>query len=112
MPRLLTLTLAACAAPALLCAATPAVPRFDFLEHPGVTREEVERRLGAPSARFDRDGVVAYRLRRTARGYELLRPSRKDHGFPVAKVDAELMVQFSPDGLALRHQVVTIRGPL
>jgi hypothetical protein len=63
----------------LLCACAPQPTlrpvQLEFLQSAPVTRASVDAHLGTPSATFDQDRVVAYRLTETPQGYFVVPPS-------------------------------------
>ena len=70
----------------------------------GITRhEEVQSRLGEPSAKYDGSRIVAYRLRKDGGSYAVVRQLSDAH--------YSLILVFDGDGVLTRHSAVEIRSP-
>jgi hypothetical protein len=77
-----------------------------FLDRPPVTRADVVKVLGPPSAVFERDNVLSYRLRENKTGYSLVPPNGGWEG-----VNYDLVLAFGADGELRQHNLVVIRAP-
>jgi hypothetical protein len=92
------------------CASTPPVSSdpnlLGFLDHPPVTRADVVKVLGPPSAVFERDSVLTYRLRADKRGYSTAPANGSWEG-----VNYDLVLAFGSDGELREHSLVAIRAP-
>lgn len=106
-PFILALTAGACLL-AAGCATTPIGQSglLDFLEPGRTTREQVFLTLGEPSATYQAEEILTYRLGRDDGGYFLV---DKRPGFPG--VMYSLVLAFDEAGLLRRHSLVTIKAP-
>jgi len=90
------------------CASTPSAPAdpnlLAFLDSGRVTRADVTRHLGIPSATFEADHVVTYRLSGGNAGYSLVSQS---NGWE--SVDYGLVLLFDADDQLKRHALIDIR---
>ena len=77
-----------------------------FLDHTPVTRADVVKVLGPPSAVFEQDNVLTYRLRENKTGYSLVPPNGGWEG-----VNYDLVLAFGVDGELRQHSLVVIRAP-
>jgi hypothetical protein len=77
-----------------------------FLDHAPVTRADVVKVLGPPSAVFEQDNVLTYRLRENKTGYSLVPPNGGWEG-----VNYDLVLAFGVDGELRQHSLVVIRAP-
>jgi hypothetical protein len=110
--REICLALAAASLGLLQACATEPGPRtvdLEFLKNPGVTRSDVETRLGPPAASFDRDHVTTYRLNRSSDGFLLmtqLTPVWRDLDW--ANVTHDLVLAYDADGRLVEYRLVTV----
>ena len=96
------------------CASTPSSPSpkpdlLQFLDQPGVTREQVFARLGPPSDTFFRDNVATYRLAHNAAGYFVVPPPRARRELGWGGVDYDLVLAFNSDETVREHRLIPIR---
>lgn len=80
---------------------------LDFIQDGRTTRDQVLIRLGIPSSTYERDRILAYRVRKSSGGYELL--GRQEASW--AGVHYDLMLAFDGDGLLRQHALVEVRSP-
>ncbi len=90
------------------CASPPAGRKdlLEFLHDGSTTRAQVELALGEPNAQFENSRVLAYRLKKGAAGYVLL---RQRDGWTSVQYD--LMLLFDAAGVLQRHSLVEVRSP-
>jgi hypothetical protein len=90
------------------CASAPVGHKdlLDFLNDGVTRREEVQLKLGLPSAQYEGSRILAYRLSKDAGGYILV--ERRDNWYGV---QYDLMLEFGADGVLRRHSVVEVRSP-
>jgi len=90
------------------CATTPIgqPDLLGFIEDGRTTREEVFLTLGEPSATYQAEGILTYRLGEDEAGYFLV---DKRPGF--LGVRHSLVLAFDDSGLLRRHSLVTIKAP-
>ena len=92
------------------CATTSSSPPdpnlLAFLDHGRVLRADVTRLLGTPSAVFEADHVLTYRLSESKAGYSL---APQSDGWAGVKYD--LVLVFDADGELQQHALVAIRPP-
>jgi len=79
---------------------------LDFLEDGRTTREQVFLTLGEPSATYQGDTILTFRLAQDDGGYFLV---AKRPGF--VGVTYSLVLAFDDDGLLKRHALVTVKAP-
>ena len=92
------------------CASHP-IPRPDlltFLEAEHVTRKDVEAHLGPPSAAFDRDGVLTYRLSEPKEGYFVAPPMKHNTNLDWRGVNYDLVLAFDEAGILSAHNLIAI----
>jgi hypothetical protein len=101
LPSLVLLALGA-------CASTPVgkPDLLDFIEDGRTTREEVLLALGDPSAAYEGERILTYRLGRDDGGYF---PLEKAQGF--LSVNYSLVLVFDESNLVRRHSLVAIKAP-
>jgi hypothetical protein len=79
---------------------------LDFLNDGITHREEVQLKLGEPSAQYECSRIQAYRLRKDEGGYVLV--GRRDTWYGI---QYNVMLVFDADGILRRHSVVEVRSP-
>jgi len=113
------------------CASHPTPPRpvqLEFLQTAPVTRASVDAHLGTPSATFDQDRVVTYRLTETPQGYFVAAPSidavSENHpkgttspgGFraPIdwQGITHDLVLAFDETGIVSEYRLIAIHQPV
>jgi hypothetical protein len=90
------------------CATTP-IGKKDLLNFlgDGVThREDVQLKLGEPSALYEDSRILAYRLRKDEGGFVIV--GRRDNWFGV---QYNLILVFDTEGVLKRHSIVEVRSP-
>jgi hypothetical protein len=97
------------------CASAPTKPvgRSDllqFLDQPGITRQQVIAQLGPPSDTFLRDNIVTYRLGHNAEGYFVVPPHPGKGELGWEGVDYDLVLAFNSDQTLREHRLVAIRA--
>lgn len=94
------------------CASAPPLKHdsLAFLESGHVTERDIRAHLGASATTFERGHVLAYRLRRTGDGYDVLAPKNNSNGLGWEGVDYDLVLAFDNDGILREHSLVAIRG--
>jgi hypothetical protein len=90
------------------CASEPVGHKdlLDFLNDGVTRREDVQLKLGVPSAQYEGSRILAYRLRKDAGGYILV--ERRDDWYMVRY---DLILVFDGDGVLRRHSIVEVRSP-
>ena len=83
---------------------------LQFLEQPGVTRQQVIARLGPPSGMFLRDNVATYRLAHNAAGYLVVAPQSGRRELTWEGVDYDLVLAFNSDETLREHRLVPIHA--
>jgi hypothetical protein len=106
-----TLRLASLIAGAIVLAACVSAPvgrndLLDFLRDGETRREEVRMRLGEPSAQYEGERILAFRLSKDSGGYVLIKPGNTWSG-----VGYNLMLAFDGEGVLQRHSLVEVRPP-
>lgn len=91
----------ACAFAACADVPTGRADLLDFLDDGVTQRDEVRLRLGEPSATYEGETILAFRLRKDRQGYLLVRPSDAWQG-----VRYNLMLAFDAGGVLRRHALV------
>lgn len=79
---------------------------LDFLEDGVTTRDEVMLRLGDPTAVYEAERIVTYRLTQDQGGWVLLGRGRGWYG-----VVANLVVVFDERNVLERHAIVQVHSP-
>jgi hypothetical protein len=94
------------------CASAPPLKHdsLAFLESGHVSWDDVHAHLGATATTFERGHVLAYRLRRTGDGYDVVAPKNNNNGLGWEGVDYDLVLAFDDDGILQEHSLVAIRG--
>jgi hypothetical protein len=97
------------------CATSPPAPApkedlLAFLEQAHVTRDEVNARLGPPSAVFEHDHVVTYRLAHSNAGYVVVARNRDKSELSWQGVDYDLVLAFEADGTLREHRLIAVRA--
>lgn len=94
------------------CASAPPVKHdsLAFLESGHVSRDDVRAHLGASATAFEHGQVLAYRLRRTGDGYDVVVPKNNSNGLGWEGVDYDLVLAFDNNGILQEHSLVAIRG--
>jgi hypothetical protein len=73
-----------------------------------VTRSDVIAHLGAASARFDPDGVVAYRLTHTDHGFVVATPMKRNTDLDWEGINYDLVLAFDEAGVLSEHRLIAI----
>jgi len=112
------------------CAPQPTLRsvQLEFLQTAPVTRASVDAHLGMPSATFDQDRVVAYRLTETPQGYFVVPPSidalsqkqltgaASPGGFraPIdwQGITHDLVLAFDESGVVSEYRLIAIHQPV
>ena len=92
------------------CASSPS-PKPDllaFLEADHVTRTDVIAHLGAASASFDRDGVVAYRVSHNDHGFFVAAPMKKNTELDWEGINYDLVLAFDEAGVLSEHRLIAV----
>jgi hypothetical protein len=94
------------------CASAPLVKHHSlaFLASGHVTEDDVRAQLGSSAATFERGHVLAYRLRRTSDGYDVVVPTYDSKGLGWEGVDYDLVLAFDDDGILREHSLISIHG--
>lgn len=79
---------------------------LDFLSDGTTRREEVQLKLGEPSAQYESSRMLAYRLGEDQGGYVLIGRGDNWRG-----VRYSLILLFDADGVLRRHSLVEVRPP-
>lgn len=96
----LVLVLAGCASSRGEVRDAGVVAQLGFLDRPGLTRAEVEARLGAATAHYEKDAVVSYAV-------YVERDGRLTTTLPDGRLPRyTLMLEYAPDGRVLRHALL------
>jgi hypothetical protein len=90
------------------CASSPPARKdlLDFLDQASVTGDQVRQHLGEPSATFEKERVLTYRLSHNTGGYYICPPKSGWEG-----VQYDLVVVLDERNVVQRHRLVTIRQP-
>jgi hypothetical protein len=99
------------------CASAPP-PKHDslaFLASGHATLDDVQAHLGSHAVTFEHGHVLAYRLRRTSDGYDVVARTYDINGDVVWGVDWEgvdydLVLAFDDDGILREHSLIAIHG--
>jgi hypothetical protein len=97
------------------CASAPSTPTgkpdlLQFLDQPGITRQEVIARLGPPSGTFIRDNVATYRLGHNAAGYFVVPPAAGRPELGWEGVAYDLVLAFNSDATLREHRLIPIHA--
>lgn len=96
----LVLVLAGCASSRGEVHDADVVAQLGFLDRPGLTRSDVEARLGGATAHYEKDAVVSYAV-------YVERDGRLTTTLPDARPPRyTLMLEYAPDGRVLRHALL------
>jgi len=96
----LVLALAACASSRGPVEDAEVTAQLGFLNRQGLTRADVEARLGEPRTRYERNSVASY-------GVYVLRDGRITATAPSRLPPRyTLMLEYAPDGRVLRHALL------
>lgn len=79
---------------------------LDFIGDGQTTREDALMRLGAPSASYENERIVTYRLGKDKGGFY---PVAKRQGF--YDVEYSLVLAFDDTGVLKRHSLVALKVP-
>lgn len=92
----------------MACATTPfgEPDLLDFIRDGETTREDALMRLGAPSASYENERLLTYRLGKDEGGFY---PVAKRQGF--YDVEYSLVLAFDDTGVLKRHSMVALRVP-
>lgn len=84
----------------------------DFLIDGHTRRDQIEPKLGEPSARYESSRITAYRLSKTDDGYIVLPPRVDVRGInDWSRVQYSLILVFTEDAVLARHAFVNLRSP-
>lgn len=92
------------------CASSPSpVGRPDLLDvvRPGVPRDELVLKLGAPFATFESERIMAWSIGEDAGGY-LVNSTAQVPGVPRTFARLELVVVFDANGRVVKHSLVEV----
>ncbi len=78
---------------------------LDFIQDGTTTRDEILLNLGQPSAVFQDEAILTYRIGEDKRGYFIEVPSVSDWQF----VRYSLVLVFDAKGTLQRHNLVSVR---
>lgn len=95
----LALALAACASSRGPVEEAGVTARLGFLDQPGLTRADVEARLGEATASYEQDAVVSY-------GVYVQRDGRLTTTRTDGTARYTLMLEYAPDGRVRRHALL------
>ncbi len=90
------------------CASVPHKVDLDFLEQPSVTRDQVESQWGPPSATFEDDLVLSYRLSQKKTGYVLAQQCQYCKWKGVSN---DLILAFDDTGILKQHRLIPMLAP-
>jgi len=94
------------------CETTQAIPGasrdlLDFLNDGTATREEVVLKLGQPSASFEQERILTYRIgENTKQGYFVITPNQLRQWLFV---NHSLVLVFDNDGILKKHSLVDVQ---
>lgn len=90
------------------CATAPVGQKdlLDFLNDGVTHREDVQLKLGEPSALYENSRILAYRLRKDEGGFVIV--WRRDNWYGV---QYNLILVFDTAGILKRHSIVEVRSP-
>jgi len=105
LTTLLLLALAGCATPPVVPGASPDL--LKFLQDGASTREQIMLTLGQPSATYEQEKILTYRVgENKAQGYYLVTPSQLRQWEDVRY---SLVLVFDAGGTLQRHSLVAVQ---
>jgi hypothetical protein len=97
------------------CASQPKtrLVQLEFLQANKVSRASVDEHLGQPSASFNQDRVVTYRLSRTDQGYLVAPPRIASSKVPLdwQGITHDLVLAFDEAGMVSEYRLIEIHQP-